>query len=115
MRVYQLKSATPLEDEKIGGAILRRSLWSLSVHLSRAVIQPSGTILMALIHAVSFQGDRPRCAYAPFSGGPRQCIGNEFALMEAQPVRATIAQRYRLLLVPGNPAEPHPIFDLRSR
>ena len=44
--------------------------------------------------------DRPRFAYMPFSGGPRQCIGNEFALMEAQLAIAMLAQRYRL--VPGS-------------
>lgn len=37
----------------------------------------------------------PRYAYFPFGGGPRQCIGNQFAQMEAVLVLATIAQRYR--------------------
>lgn len=59
--------------------------------------------------------DRPRYAYFPFGGGPRQCIGNEFALMEATFVLATVAQRYRLHLVPGHPVEPYPIFTLRPR
>jgi cytochrome P450 len=59
--------------------------------------------------------NRPRYAYFPFSGGPRQCIGNEFALMEATLVLATVAQRYRLHLVPGHPVEPYPIFTLRPR
>ena len=35
--------------------------------------------------------------------------------MEAQLVLATLAQRYRLHLVPGYPVEPHPIFTLRPR
>ena len=35
-------------------------------------------------------------AYAPFGGGPRICIGREFALMEAKLALATIGQQYRL-------------------
>lgn len=58
---------------------------------------------------------RPRYAYFPFSGGPRQCIGNNFATMEATLILVTIAQRYRLALVPGHPVEPEPSFTLRSR
>lgn len=58
---------------------------------------------------------RPRYAYFPFGGGPRQCIGNEFALMEAQLVVATVAQRYRLYVVPGHAVVPYPIFTLRPR
>jgi cytochrome P450 len=58
---------------------------------------------------------RPRYAYFPFSGGPRQCIGNIFALTEAQLVLATIAQSYRLRLVPGHPIELQPLITLRPR
>jgi cytochrome P450 len=42
----------------------------------------------------------PRYAYFPFGGGPRICIGNNFALMEAVLLLAAIAQRYRLRLAP---------------
>ena len=57
--------------------------------------------------------ERPRYAYFPFGGGPRQCIGNEFALMEAQLIIAMVVQRYRLQLVPGQHIEPDPIATLR--
>ncbi len=57
--------------------------------------------------------ERPRYAYFPFGGGPRQCIGNEFALMETQLIIAMVVQRYRLQLVPGQHIEPDPIATLR--
>lgn len=40
----------------------------------------------------------PRFAYFPFSGGPRQCLGQAFALLEMPLVLATIARRFRLTL-----------------
>jgi cytochrome P450 len=44
---------------------------------------------------------RPRFAYMPFGGGPRVCIGAALAMTEASLILATMAQRYRLRLVPG--------------
>lgn len=58
---------------------------------------------------------RPRFACFPFSAGPRQCIGNAFAMMEAQLILAMVAQTYRLDLVPGHPIEPEPTVTLRPR
>jgi cytochrome P450 len=57
----------------------------------------------------------PRFAYFPFGGGPRQCIGNSFALMEAALVLATIAQQYRFRLVEGHPVVPLASITLRPR
>jgi cytochrome P450 len=57
----------------------------------------------------------PRFAYFPFGGGPRQCIGNTFALMEAALVLATIAQRFRLRLVANHPVVLLASITLRPR
>ncbi|HET9496147.1 MAG TPA: cytochrome P450, partial [Chloroflexia bacterium] len=54
-------------------------------------------------------------AYFPFGGGPRLCIGNNFALMEGVLILATIGQRYRLDLVPGHPVVTEPLITLRAR
>jgi cytochrome P450 len=59
--------------------------------------------------------ERPKFAYLPFGAGPRQCIGNQFALIEAHLIVATLAQRYRLHLVPGQNVEPWPLITLRPR
>lgn len=58
---------------------------------------------------------RPRFAYFPFGGGARQCIGNHFAMMESMIIIPTIAQCYRLRLVPDHPVEEHALVTLRPR
>lgn len=57
--------------------------------------------------------DRPRFAYIPFGGGPRLCIGDEFAMQEAQLLIAAIAQRFRLKLHATEQVEPSPLVTLR--
>ncbi len=57
----------------------------------------------------------PRFAYFPFGGGPRQCIGNTFALMEASVVLATVGQKFRFRLVPGHRVTPLASITLRPR
>jgi cytochrome P450 len=54
-----------------------------------------------------------RYAYFPFGGGPRICIGNNFALMEATLILATIARKYRLALAPDANIVPLPTITLR--
>jgi cytochrome P450 len=58
---------------------------------------------------------RPAFAYFPFGGGPHLCIGNGFAMTEAQLILATVVQRYRLDLVPGHPVVPEPLVTLSAR
>ncbi len=60
-------------------------------------------------------GERPPAAYLPFGGGPRQCIGNHFALLEAAIVAASVLRGYRLTPLRGGPLEMLPSVTLRPK
>jgi len=62
-----------------------------------------------------FRAGLPKFAYFPFGGGPRQCIGESFAWMELILVVATIAQQWKLRLVPGHPVATQPLVTLRTK
>jgi cytochrome P450 len=53
--------------------------------------------------------------YFPFGSGPRICIGNRFAEMEAVLLLASLMQRFRLTLPAGPPVIPEPSITLRPK
>ena len=57
----------------------------------------------------------PRFAYFPFGGGPRICIGNRFAMMEAMLVLAVLAQSFAFAATPDTELELLPTATLRPR
>ncbi len=58
---------------------------------------------------------RAKFTYFPFGAGARQCIGESFAWMEGVLILATLAQKWKLRLVPGHPVEPQPLITLRPK
>ncbi|MCA9704222.1 MAG: cytochrome P450 [Myxococcales bacterium] len=58
---------------------------------------------------------RPRYAHFPFGGGPRQCIGKEFALLAMQIILASMLSHVRPELAAGHRMEPEPHITLRAR
>jgi cytochrome P450 len=54
----------------------------------------------------------PKYSYIPFGGGPRICIGERFAMMEAILVVATLVRRFRLEMAGADPI-PFPSITLR--
>jgi cytochrome P450 len=57
----------------------------------------------------------PAGAYFPFGDGPRRCIGQGFAMLEAAIVIATLAQNFQFRLVTSRPVVPEPLITLRPR
>uniref|UniRef100_A0A7V4XUD2 Cytochrome P450 n=1 Tax=Acidobacterium capsulatum TaxID=33075 RepID=A0A7V4XUD2_9BACT len=65
--------------------------------------------------SVDQKAARSRFIYFPFGAGSRQCIGESFAWMEGVLVLATIAQKWRLRLIPGQQIELQPKITLRPK
>ena len=66
-------------------------------------------------HVEEQEAKRPRYAYVPFGGGPRVCIGQHFATLEATLVLATLLQRIELRRAPGATVEPEPLVTLKPK
>jgi cytochrome P450 len=57
----------------------------------------------------------PRYAFVPFGAGPRICIGLYFSMMEGHLLLATLAQRVKFSLLPGQNITPDPLHHLTLR
>ncbi len=111
-------SRTPLEADVIAGyRIPAGSVVAMSMYLTHRhpAFWEDPEEFKPERFAPAQAAQRHPFAYLPFSAGPRQCIGNNFALMEAQLILAMIEQRYRLALVPDYPLVPQPVVTLRPR
>ncbi|MCB9009196.1 MAG: cytochrome P450 [Ardenticatenaceae bacterium] len=112
MRLYPpawiLNGRTALEDTEIGGyTIPKGSTIFISPfvmhHLPQYFDEPEA--FKPERFTAEFEKSLPKYAYMPFGGGTRVCIGNAFAMMEAQLILAAIAQRFRLELAQDHPVQ----------
>jgi cytochrome P450 len=100
LRLYPplwLLNRTVREEDEIGGYRIRRgSQVFFSPYLTHRhpALFPEPDAFQP--QRFADEGRWPRFAFLPFSGGQRQCIGHAFAMVEAQIVLATIAQRWQL-------------------
>jgi len=62
-----------------------------------------------------FRAALPKYAYFPFGGGPRGCIGEGFAWTEMILIVATVAQQWKLQLMPDHPVVPQPLVTLQPK
>ena len=61
------------------------------------------------------RASRRKFTYFPFGAGSRQCIGESFAWMEGSLILASIAQKWKLGLLPDHKVEPQPLITLRPK
>lgn len=119
MRLYPpvwLVLRTPLVDTTLGGyGIPKDSVVLLSPFLTQRhpEIWPDPDAFDPERFAPERASSRPRYAYFPFGGGPRACLGGQFATMEAQLILAMLAQRVRIEPLPGQVLQPRALLTLQ--
>src|SRR5258706_2282318 len=107
MRLYPpapgLSNRAVLEDDEVCGMKIAKgkqvSVIPWLIHRHRTLWDNPERFDPERFSPARSQG-RHRFAYLPFGAGPRVCIGMALAMTEAQLILATLAQRFRLALVP---------------
>ncbi|WP_409292563.1 cytochrome P450 [Peribacillus sp. SCS-37] len=121
MRIYPpgfIVGREAIEDVEIGGLQFKKGD---SIMMSQWVLHnkpeyfPEPDVFRPERFENNFIKTIPAYAYFPFSGGPRVCIGNHFALMEAVLVLAVIASKYRLRPADKTTVVPYPSITLRPK
>jgi len=109
----QAIAADALEGVTIpAGALMILSPYVLHRH---PAYWPEAEVFDPRRFAQDVEQGRPRYRYIPFGGGPRLCIGSQFAQVEAQLILAAVTQRFRLELVGEEEVPAMPLVTLRPK
>ncbi len=108
----------PLEDDVVGGYLLPKGINVLMVsYLIHR--HPDYWENPNKFEPERFSPERAasikKYSYFPFGGGPRLCIGNNFAMMEAQLVVATILQHFHFTMAQNSVPLLEPLITLRPQ
>jgi len=106
-----------VDCEIAGYAVPARSLVLMSQYVMHRDerFYPDPLIFDPLRWTPEARESRPQFSYFPFGGGPRRCIGEGFAWMEGVLLIATLAQQWRMQLVPNHPVALKPLITLRPK
>lgn len=121
MRLYPPSPLVPreaMEETSIGGYAVPDGAKTLiniiSIHRHPAYWQDPDTFIPERFAAEASE-KRHRFAYMPFGGGPRQCIGNSFALTEGHLLLAMMAQHVALDVLPNQNIKREIVITMRPR
>ena len=107
-----------IHDDVIGGCAVPAGtnllMCPYSVHRDPRYWEQPNEFIPERFETGKLEG-KPKFAYFPFGGGPRLCIGNNFALMEMQIIVATLGSSFQLRTMAGYTPEPDPLITLRPK
>jgi len=103
------------DDEFQGYHIPKGSVFSLYLYglHHHAALWPDAEMFRPERFAPGATPAPPAYGYLPFGGGPRLCVGNQFALTELQLVLIQTLRRYRVALASTTPPGMNPLVTLR--
>jgi cytochrome P450 len=108
----------PIEDIELGGYVIPKgnniAISTYAMHRDPALF-PDPERFDPERFSPEREAQIPKYAYLPFGAGPRVCIGNVFAMMETRILLATILQRWKLTLAPGQTVRAEQLFTIRPR
>ena len=106
-------------DDRAGDVVIPRGIDGDCVRLWRApcaqVLAERRTIRPRSDSPKTNEKLQPPFTYLPFGGGPRGCIGGNFAMLQILMILSVLLRRYDFQLAPGQRIEARPMVILRPK